>query len=197
VTWDQALLLVMLVVLAVAAWAGVFFVIPWCQQSRYRSRLWLLRDQITDDMINGVLPTDDAVLELRTWIEGHIRYVKDFKLSNFILAIIIRKTSPLPPMNYASRADLTPDELALLQSYEARFLRMQTRQLFAGTPFGWLASPGVLLSAILAPRKASKAHRVVERTVQRPDVTGRPELWVPERHLTPDDRKKEAAACVG
>jgi hypothetical protein len=176
--------------LAIAAWAGIILVIPWCQRSRFRYRLWRLRDKVTDDLIRDALPRSDAVIELREQIDDSIRYSRDFTFLNFLLAYTVAEKYSRLAVQRASRDDLRPEEAERLKQYESQLEEAQTVHLLTGSVSGWVGT--VLLAILSFPKLTSRGQDRSPKELMAQKVTNevasQPELWVPRRRLARDRR---------
>jgi hypothetical protein len=181
--------------LAVAAWYGLLFVVPSCQVSRFRYRLWGLRDRVVDDLISATLPETPPIEELVYEVELAIRQAPDIRLVNFALAW--KAAKELPARERAPLTGLSESQRQLVQGYREELYGDIARHLFRGSPPKWLASRALsIFFAAKAFRKdrrnqRSKGGDVVERRVVR-ELKKNPTLWIPP-HREP---KEPLSACV-
>jgi hypothetical protein len=136
----EAAFVLLLMLLALSAVVGIVVVIPWCQRSQFRYRLWRLRDRITDDLINGVLPDSEVVHHLRDDVGAFIRYARQFTFVNFVLTYAVGRNSSLASFPRPGYEDLNSAQLERLRGYEHEFSVIRVSYLFKGSPSGWLGT---------------------------------------------------------
>lgn len=204
-TTADSLLFPLLAVTCIAGWTGVIFVIPWCQRSRYRYRLWQMRDQIVDDVICNKIPSHPAVVELVARIETHIRCVDSFTLASTMTEYIGRRAFELPVDGSLDVTLLGSTEGAIISRYLSEFNKAKVRHLFVGSPSGWIAFALVPSAFVIAEllrrlthmrqheRRAGPVIRVVESRVRK-GVVHQAETW--EAGHTAEQERGELSSCI-
>jgi hypothetical protein len=133
-----ALLTLNVILLALAAWAALFRVIPTCASSLFRYRLWRLRDQLVDDIRNEEFRDNAQPMELVCMIEAVIAGAQDLTAFKAWAAHATSRGLAIPDslrLPHAHPRDKDRLEKVLNELYAA----MLSKALL-GTPSGWLFS---------------------------------------------------------
>jgi hypothetical protein len=139
---QSSIILGLVILVALAAWAGVIFLIPWCQRGKFRHRLWQLRDQISDDIIEGRLPHHEAVYDLRSLVDFLVKEARQVTLANMLLSRITMARLPRDKSSYegTSSQGLEPQQVALLEYYRKLLYRTANAHLISGSVSGWFGA---------------------------------------------------------
>lgn len=122
--------------LATSAWLGLFLLVPWCQQSLYRYKLWAIRDAIRDDIRSGLLPEHDAVSRVCDMVEGGIRFSKDLTIARILLMLMTVRDVPNIDLE-AEWSGLSAAQKSRLRLHWAAFRAATARHLLSSSPLGW------------------------------------------------------------
>ena len=156
----MALLLLDIIVmslLAIGSWLAFWLVIPWCQDSIYRYKLWELRDNIKDDIREQKLPLQKDVTDLLELIEGNIRYAKDLRVRNLIL---ISSTQPTKIKTYEKPRGINPKQYKRLCEYQDKFIHSSFVHVMLSSLLGWIT----FLVATCLGRKNKVEQFVIQQT---------------------------------
>lgn len=160
---------------ALAVTIGLFVIVPSCQASLFRYRMWQLRDSIYDDVRKGQLPDNQRVRSVLGSIEGAITSSKSITISRLGLVWLLGRKSfvkfgALAREPELWRKSMSSDENKRLERYEVRLGRATLWKIFAGTPGGWIAALTLLPLVVLlirfrTPRKPPM--RYIEARITR------------------------------
>jgi hypothetical protein len=145
----NALLTIVIVALALFAWACVFTVVPGCALSRSRYRLWRLRDRLVDAILDDTFEDPVEPQRFLLFVERSITCLPEMSALDLALFMFSSRgivlTSVLPwdldRMKASDRAALEP------MVWEVKLTVL--KHLFTGTPSGWCCL--VVLAPILLP----------------------------------------------
>jgi len=202
--WQNGLFLLLALIIAVTAWAGVLFVIPWCQRGQFRQNLWRLRDEITDDVIDGKLSYHPAVNQLREHIDFSIRYAQDITFANLMVVLVSAGRvlrAQIAAAEPGCLEGLPPDQAARLGEYRRRFGKLVSKHIISGSPSGWLAA--ILIFLLLRPywrftgngTNQTRPKDVVARTVSEEGVPLTDLLAASRRRSRRRDSDRPLSAC--
>lgn len=182
-----------------ALWFGAFYAIMWCQESRFRYRLWHLRDRIVADVLAEDLPAAPAVQHLLEDIEIGIRHTPRIRLSRLLAFGLAHRGLDIPGEGPATKGKLTASQRAQLRAYEDELARAYATYLLTGAPVGWLAVawtlPGIILDKLRHRRSASAARTSTAAAAVPADLARHPEAWI--RSSKRDKNEDEPlSACV-
>jgi len=162
----NALLTINLIVLALAAWLSVTKVVPSCATSRYRYRLWRLRDGLSDDIRHGKFHDVEAAKNVRLLIDLAIEDAEDLSALNLLLFGLVVRKSDLPE-DPLGLADLRPHDRDCLNERLTEVQDALLSKTLFGSVSGWfitaLVSPVVLVAAL----RDSGRPKVLQRTSDR------------------------------
>ena len=109
--------------------------------SRFRDRLWTIRDELVDGLLSGQIEPSPAASRLLHVIETSIRIVgRHSFIDALIAAIIVRGREIEPLADGVLSDDLRPSDRAKLADLLAAFSKAVTDHLLSGSLSGWLAS---------------------------------------------------------
>jgi hypothetical protein len=143
--------------LLIALFTLLFLMPRWCFRSLHRHRMWRLRDEIVDCVVDGVLPADhEAIQQLVGRIGRSIRLAPSVTLLRLI--IIDRITGRTPPRvremldardgrGPCDLSELTVDQCELIKSYNERIDILRIGTTLTGS---WLGIGVVMLAIPLA-----------------------------------------------
>ena len=121
----------------------IFLVFHWSKYaySKFRSQLWELRDDLTDDFLNGTIEWSPEAEKLLRVIETYIREAPRHSFADVRLAILALKNldqlSSLEDDILGPR--LNPTDRQRMAAYLNRLVAATSWHLVAGSPSGWLA----------------------------------------------------------
>jgi hypothetical protein len=151
----------------------VLFVMPrWCFRSVHRHRMWRLRDDIVDKVIDGVLPADHpAVRQLVGRVNGSIRLAPKITLLRLlVIDKVTGKTSPEVRAVLDEHAgcgpcdmtELTEEQCDLIARYNDRINILRIGTTLTGS---WL---GIAVVAAVVPLVAvTPAARTIRQALGR------------------------------
>ena len=119
----------------------------WFSGSIHRHRLWRLRDEIADDMIDGVLPAEhDAVRALLTRAESTIRFTSEHHIVEFYAWYSVwRKVDAAAKLSLRPEpvqlTGLSTDEQQLVERYRDRLATLSTSSLLLSS---WIGIASIL-----------------------------------------------------
>lgn len=175
----SALVLALATTAAVSAWAIVWFHIPNTMHSRYRSKLWEIRDDLVDDLIFSRLHRSAPALALLDVLETTIRYVPRHTITDVGIAALMLRDEDVPGlMDRLLSDEVPPSERVRLTSYLTRFADVSLDHLLWGSPSGWTAQLGWrFLRPMLVRRYERELSRVgVRERTARVEIFGLPRL---------------------
>lgn len=159
----------------------VLFLMPrWCFRSVHRHRMWRLRDEIVDQIIDGTLPANHlAVQQLRRRIHRSIELAPKVTLLRlFIIDKITGKTSPQVHalLDYADgagpcdRSDLTDKQCTLIDSYNERIDTLRIGTTLTGSWVG-IGVVALAIPVVLVDIGATTFRDALGRAVDRASET--------------------------
>jgi hypothetical protein len=177
------------------AWISFWFIIPACTASQLRYRMWRIRDDIKDALLDQRLTDGPLVQRLLRGVEGGIRVAPRLRFSSFAVYLLLRDRSDVDKRHASDLRlleSLPSEEKQLLLGYMDSFNRACTRRVLLGTPSGWiLGVPTFGLVAFLRVlsariRRSLDDHRTPKPTSVSSDETERRETLL-------EDVKEEAS----
>lgn len=147
-----ALLTLILVALALFSWVSITKIVPSYATSRYRYRLWRLRDDLSDDIRRGRFDQEDGPRKVLALIDLAIEDAEDLSALNMILfawTVVAGQEIPDDPLELG---ELSPqDDRLLMERLEAVDSALLAKTLF-GSVSGWVITlvltPFVIYSAM-------------------------------------------------
>jgi hypothetical protein len=138
--------------LAIFAWVSLVKIVPSCAASRYRYRLWRLRDGLADDIRGGGFESSNAARKIVSYIEVAIEDAADLTALHVLLffwtnRVDVSLNDPLALRELGHRDRVRLEET--LSEVENAFLA----KAFLGSVSGWL------LTLPLLPAVATAALR--------------------------------------
>lgn len=133
-------MMIVLLVVAGLLPVGLLLQVSNWAHSRFRNRLWHLRDDLVDDLLSGSIQFSPGSVRLLGIVETHIRNTKRHTFTDVLLAVALAKDLNLTSITEAVTEDTTPeaDREALL-AYFDRFRVANFHHLLASSPSGWIA----------------------------------------------------------
>ncbi|HET8814110.1 MAG TPA: hypothetical protein VFM51_04065 [Solirubrobacterales bacterium] len=147
-----ALLTLTLVALALFAWVSITKIVPSYATSRYRYRLWRLRDDLSDDIRHGKFDQEEGPRKVLALIDLAIEDADDLSALNMILfawTVVGTKDIPEDPLELG---ELSPhDDRMLAERLQAVHSALLAKTLL-GSVSGWVITivltPFVFYSAM-------------------------------------------------
>jgi hypothetical protein len=135
------------------AWFCVVRIIPSCNVSMYRYRLWRLRDQVADDVREGVFQDATQPQRLVRFIEGIIVLAPE--LGAVKLAIMRWSCRHVPDAKYPFDLQaLRPQDRKIMEARLNELGTLTARRILFGSPSGWcltlVLTPLALISSLVA-----------------------------------------------
>jgi hypothetical protein len=148
----SALLTFDVVATALLAWCSLLWIIPSCNLSVFRYRLWQLRDRVADDIRQGAFDDDACAEEFLCFVEGAIRGAPDF--GTVKLLIMLWATRGVPPPKPFDLEALSPADKALTERHLDELQMLGARHAILGSPSGWIliavGFPVALVASLIA-----------------------------------------------
>ncbi|QOC90423.1 hypothetical protein [Micromonospora craniellae] len=153
------------------------------QHSRYRNRLWNLRDSLVDDLLSGDIEFSNGALVLLDVIETHIRNTRRHTFTDVGIAYrLLRGTEITPITGQLEAEDVRPADRDLLLSYFTEFRQVTFSYLKRSSLSGWLVSLGLRLSREPAPGRVASPRPIspeLRQQVEQVELRGIPKLTPP------------------
>jgi hypothetical protein len=135
-----ALLTVALTVNFFFAYISIIYIVPSSERSRFRYRLWKLRDRVVDEIYDGRFENVEQPKRLVALIELAIYSAEEISWLKVMAARLVKK----PPRGLPMRLLV---DLRAVSAHDRDLLRPRlnvlywcvARHVFLGTPSGWLA----------------------------------------------------------
>jgi hypothetical protein len=141
-------------IVAVALFAGfcVVGVIPACNMSIFRYRLWDLRDRLADEIRAGRFDDDQLPGAFLKFVESSIVHARNIGAVKLLFVRWSARNVPCPPL--FDLDDLSRDDKRRLGAYESEFRGLLVRHILFGNPSGWALTivmvPIALLASVIA-----------------------------------------------
>ncbi len=136
------LLLITFLVVSTGLWACLVLILPRSLRSLFRYRLWVLRDELVDDVIAKRIPLTDAVRDVLSTMEALIRDSKNVTLGRWLL--LPRKSMQVASEYHkgveAAFSAMTREEQERVSYFRQSVARAVAMRLLIGSPLGWLFS---------------------------------------------------------
>lgn len=175
-----------IIILVVAAWCGVLYVIPYCGSLRFRDRLWWYRDRLCDDLNAGVYENPRPARMVLDDIENMIQAapaVTWMKVQLIIREMRRARVFDTDPLNLDSLSHADRTRLERVMDDVIRAMRWK---MYAGSVSGWIP--------LLVNKLADEGKRLSRNLSFGPKPPETPpfrEHFVP-RDLTPDLARRVA-----
>ncbi|MEV0003009.1 hypothetical protein AB0H28_12070 [Micromonospora sp. NPDC050980] len=178
----------MFALLLIAAFLPLGLVLQYSnwQHSRYRNRLWNIRDSLVDELLGENIEFSSGAQVLLHVIETHIRNTRRHTFTDVMVAVFLLRKVELPPitdlmLNHAVR----PEDRRVLMRYFIDFREANFSYLKRSSPSGWLIG---LRLRINASRRRSNRNReqpspALRQQVESAELRAIPELAPPARKI--------------
>lgn len=165
-TISTFILVTSLVLALLPIWVLFLYVVPRHQTSRFRYRLWEIRDEVKDSVYRGELPDNDAVNILGMHVESFIRHAHETGLVSFLLVASANDPyrSDVEEAIDRSKATMSDGQLKLLSEYEASLYEEVLKHLVTGSLVGWLF--GIFVAPIALVIVVARIVRDVRRRLR-------------------------------
>jgi hypothetical protein len=149
------LLTAILVGMSLFAWFCLVKIVPDCNVSMYRYRLWRVRDRLADQIRWGQFDCDAPARALLWDVEQYIAQAPEV---GFVKLLFSRwaKRGCQPEPDVLQRNDLTADDRRRLETYVHELDHIHVRHIAFGSPSGWVITLLLVPAAIVA----SAIHRL-------------------------------------
>lgn len=178
-----ALLTINLIVLALAAWFSITKVVPACATSRYRYRLWRLRDALSDDIRHGKFHDEEAAKKVLLLIDLAIEDADDLSALNLTLFGMVMRRSDFP-RDPLGLSDLRPYDRDCLTERLAEVQDALLSKTLFGSVSGWIVTLVLSPIVLIAAGRDSGRPKVLQRASNRirDDLVRSNELDGPHGH---------------
>src|SRR5947209_7687017 len=143
------LLTINVIALTAFAWLSAFAIVPACSASRFRYRLWRLRDELVDEVRAQKFVNTDVPKRLIMIVERAIEEASNLSALNILLFRLAGGFASSP----FDLKDLVPSDKELITNHLREFDSAIARRALGGTPSGWIALivlvPTALLTALI------------------------------------------------
>jgi hypothetical protein len=162
-----ALLTLILIALALFSWASITKIVPSYATSRYRYRLWRLRDDLSDDIRRGKFDQEDGPRKVLAFIDLAIEDAEDLSALNMILfawTVVAGQDIPDEPLELG---ELSPhDDRLLMERLEAVDSALLAKTLF-GSVSGWVITLVLTPFVIYSAMRDSGRPKILARASDR------------------------------
>jgi hypothetical protein len=160
----SAIEVALLIIVPVTLLLAILRVPRWFSRSLHRHRLWRLRDQVVDDVIDERLPREHpAVRELMEQAEQSIRLTSSLTMVDFYAwSWAMRGAEPhlIKPRQPAPLHGLSPAQRRMVENYRARLRVLRISAILSGS---WLGIASVLRFVIPAIPEVRRTLRAEDR----------------------------------
>lgn len=143
----------------------VLFAVPKNQASRFRYRLWRLRDDIVDAQISGEIEESPEATQLVEAIEAGIESARDLSPLRFLIVFMFMATSP--HLREQLKRHGLPKIALMPKNYGHSFGRLLLKHLLFGSVSGWIFSIvlfGLIMPFALITKRAKSVWSFLEDT---------------------------------
>jgi hypothetical protein len=180
-----ALLTIELVVLALFAWFCVVKVVPDCNVSILRYRLWRVRDRLADQIRLSVYENEDAARGVLQVIEGCIAGSHELGIIKVVVARWAVRDDDSFRANPLDRPDLSDSDRHRLRGIIAEVESLGARHIAFGSPSGWVITcllvPAAIIVSVYEKFRRPKDHgSVLGHARQRVRRETTPPIYQPE-----------------
>src|SRR4051794_12342083 len=133
-----ALLTVWLLCIVAFCWFVVFRTIPGYLQSRFRYEIWVMRDELADNILDGKYASKDAPVALLEEMETAIRAAAHLTMFRFCVVMRLGRDVDVPEENALDLSGVRTSDRRDLERFQERLYHRVTRHLFTGAPIGWV-----------------------------------------------------------
>lgn len=135
----SVLLIIDVIALALLAWFSLFKIVPDCATSRFRYRLWRLRDDLVDELRRDAFRDPERARRFVWFIEGFIEEADDLSALNWVWWSTATRGYKCDdyPLDLES---LQTEDAARLQRYRDELVWAIFLKVMAGTPSGWIGA---------------------------------------------------------
>jgi hypothetical protein len=162
-----ALLTINLIALAIFAWISLTKIVPAYATSRYRYRLWRIRDDLADDIRHGKFDQRDAPKRVLFFVDLAIDDAEDLSALNmFLFAWTFWGNQEIPDDPLALAA-ASPRDQNLLGERLASINSALLAKLLFGSVSGWLITIALIPFVAVSAIRNSGRPRVLARASNR------------------------------
>ncbi|MEU6024358.1 hypothetical protein [Micromonospora sp. NPDC047134] len=178
---------VMFVLLVVAALLPHGLVLQYAnwQHSKFRNRLWNLRDGLADELLTGRIEFSPSAAILLDVMETHIRNTRRHTFVDVWIAYHLLRDIKIASISDQLRDDsLRAEDRAILMRYFEEFREVTFSYLKRNSPSGWLVSLRLKLSQPAEHRQAVPRRPIspeLKQQVEQVELRGIPKLTPPSR----------------
>lgn len=135
----RAFVVIDVVALSLFAWFCLVKVIPSCNVSMYRYRLWRLRDRLADEIREGVFEAKEQPKALLGFVEGVIVLAPN--IGAVKLGVMLWSTRHTPDPEDPIKLDaLSPGDKKLMEERLSELGGLTAKHVLLGSPSGWIVT---------------------------------------------------------
>jgi hypothetical protein len=179
----ESILLLLLIVTAILPFAMILQIANW-SHSRYRNKLWNLRDSLVDDLIARNIEFGPGAVKLLDLFETHIRNARRHTFSDLYIAVLLLRKVEIPSITEEMLgSDVRSSDQKILREYFERYRRINFSYLLSSSPSGWFVSLWLALNKLHRHGPDDQPERSAARRKQvvRVELKAMPELAPPSR----------------
>jgi hypothetical protein len=158
----------------------LLFGLPKLQHSKYRHRLWTVRDAIVDDIIDERLSLSKEAQDLLLRVHLSIKYAPDHTMRSALTSMLLLRGQQIPNVRKSlATAKLPVAERELLTAHYEAMRAATVWHLMHGSPSGWLlhAAARVVPLGLVGSARRVKASETADQELGAlpklyPEATG-------------------------
>ncbi|MEV7266419.1 hypothetical protein AB0N38_22955 [Micromonospora aurantiaca] len=181
----SAIMFVVLLIAALLPFGLIFQYSNW-QHSRYRNRLWNIRDLLVDELLSGNVEFSRGAQVLLHIIETHIRNTRRHTFTDVMVAVFLLRNVELPPITDLMLDDaVRPGDRKVLMKYFIEFREANFSYLKRSSPSGWLIGLRLRLNASRRQpnRDREQPTPALRQQVESVELRAIPELAPPAQKI--------------
>ena len=136
------------VAITLFAWFGLIKLIPSCNLSMFRYRLWRLRDRLEDEVLDGAFKDASQPRALVRFIEGVIDLAPELGALKLLAMRWSCRHVEVPELLHVH--ELAPQDRAIVEQRLKELNGLTVRHVLTGSPSGWVLTLVVVPVALIA-----------------------------------------------
>jgi hypothetical protein len=147
----QTFLVLDVVGITLFAWFGLIKIIPACNLSMFRYRLWRLRDRLADEVLDGSFRDATHPQTLVCFLEGVIDLAPEIGALKLAAMRWSCRHVQVPELfDRQTLEALDPDDRAIMEQRLDELRQIAVRHVLFGSPSGWLLTFVLVPLAVIA-----------------------------------------------